>query len=653
MKRTRLFVSLMGILPLALVMGPTQPVQADATSFGPKICYEEDFEDIPVGTTDLFNTTQLIWVDTSKVDATVRDMGGDRQAEYEVISGDEYAKFGGIGIADHNNLAELVTGKTYTFSMFVDMSDASANSLMWIEYQNNTFGWCGVKVFQTGSIELINSGNNLSGVSYVDHVLTFTFKAGIYSETENSYFSLTGQRFSVANKVLVDDIKIQRAYDVYSSDFENDTVGNTTVSHFYNSSFANQAIADSDGNHVLRYTMPASGDTWSSFYVNDLYSFLQSGQKYRLSFDMNSINLSEFYIHYHGNWGPTNHCATYHMDGVVDVPASDYIKGASYQNNRVTFDFIPDSSVGGDWPQLLLIFKHSANVTIDVDNILIQEMDPAQSLIIDSVEVKTNYFVGENLDLSGLLITTQRASGETQVLKTGEYSVDTSAVNPAVAGEYSVVISTVDQFGSTLSGDFKVTFLEDSLSEITITEPSKVVYQYGESLDLSGLVVTGHYLSGKEAVLTTYDIAGYSATTLGTQTITVSVGSFSKTFSVSVEDYLTSIAMKTTPKTAYNVGDTLDISGGVITATYASGATLDVNIVASMISGFNSATAGTKTITVTYESFTTTYQVTIAELPIEEPDDNGCGGTIATTSALIATLSLIGVVIFVGKKKHD
>ncbi len=643
----------MGFLPLALAMGTAQPVSAEATSFGPKVCYEEDFEDIPLGTTDLFNTTHLIWVDTSKVDATVGEFTGDRQAEYEVISGDEYAKFGGIGVADQNNLAELVTTKAYTFSMMIDLSSASASSLMWIEYQNNTYGWCGVKVFQTGALELINAGNNLSSVSYVDHVLTFSFKAGIYSETENSYFSLTGQGFSVADKVRVDDIKIQRAYDVFASDFENETVGNTTVSHFYNSSFAAQTIADNSGNKVLRYTMPATGDTWSSFYINDLYSSLQSGQKYRLAFDMNAINLSEFYIHYHGNWGPTNHCATYHLDGVVDVPTSDYIKGASFQNSRVTFDFIPDSAVGGDWPQLLLIFKHSADITLDIDNILIQEIDASQALLVDATQVKTSYYVGDELDLSGLVVTAQRISGETQVLKTGDYTIDTSAVIPSAAGDYAVVVSALDQFGVVVTDDFTVSFIEDALTDISISQPTKSVYQYGESLDLSGLVVTGHYMSDKEEVLSTYDVTGYSATTLGTQTITVTVGSFSKTFSVSVSDYIASIAMKVTPKTSYQVGDTLDISGGVITATYASGATLDVNIVASMVSGFDSEEAGTVTLTVTYETFTTSYQVSVVALPIEEPEGNGCGGTIATTSALVAALSLIGVVIFVGKKKHD
>ena len=75
---------------------------------------------------------------------------------------------------------------------------------------------------------------------------------------------------------------------------------------------------------------------------------------------------------------------------------------------------------------------------------------------------------------------------------------------------------------------------------------------------------------------------------------------------------VSSIAMKTQPtKTTYTVGEELDVTGAVITATYSDSSTADVTVTSAMCSGFDSTTAGSKTVTVTYESKTTTFTVTV------------------------------------------
>lgn len=76
---------------------------------------------------------------------------------------------------------------------------------------------------------------------------------------------------------------------------------------------------------------------------------------------------------------------------------------------------------------------------------------------------------------------------------------------------------------------------------------------------------------------------------------------------------VSSITMKTQPtKTTYSTGDELDVTGAVITATYSDSTTADVNVTAAMCSGFDSATAGEKTVTVTYQTKTTTFTVTVS-----------------------------------------
>ena len=74
---------------------------------------------------------------------------------------------------------------------------------------------------------------------------------------------------------------------------------------------------------------------------------------------------------------------------------------------------------------------------------------------------------------------------------------------------------------------------------------------------------------------------------------------------------LTGIAVKTMPsKTVYNVGESFSQSGLTLTATYSDGSKETIKS-GFTCSGFSSAAAGTKTVTVTYQGKTTTFTVTV------------------------------------------
>ena len=63
-------------------------------------------------------------------------------------------------------------------------------------------------------------------------------------------------------------------------------------------------------------------------------------------------------------------------------------------------------------------------------------------------------------------------------------------------------------------------------------------------------------------------------------------------------------------KTVYLIGEQLNITGLVVTATY-SGSTVTIPVTAANITGFNSAAAGEQTLTVTYGGKTATFTVTV------------------------------------------
>lgn len=86
--------------------------------------------------------------------------------------------------------------------------------------------------------------------------------------------------------------------------------------------------------------------------------------------------------------------------------------------------------------------------------------------------------------------------------------------------------------------------------------------------------------------------------------------------SAAVSD-VASIAVTTQPtKTEYAIGDALDLSGMVVTATMSDGTTAELGEGEYTVSEFDSSTAGEKTITVTYAadtSLTATLKVTVKE----------------------------------------
>ncbi|MGN1003196.1 MAG: alpha-L-fucosidase [Oscillospiraceae bacterium] len=88
-------------------------------------------------------------------------------------------------------------------------------------------------------------------------------------------------------------------------------------------------------------------------------------------------------------------------------------------------------------------------------------------------------------------------------------------------------------------------------------------------------------------------------------------------------------------KTAYQVGDTLDVTGLVITATMDDETTQDINVTEAMVTGFDSsAAADCQTLTITYASKTTTYNISIEAAPVYSIDLDTTG-TYTFTAATV------------------
>ena len=155
---------------------------------------------------------------------------------------------------------------------------------------------------------------------------------------------------------------------------------------------------------------------------------------------------------------------------------------------------------------------------------------------IDQKPTKTEYEVGEELDLSGLVVTGIYDDQSEAVLPEGAYSV--AGFDSETEGVKTVMVSYQGK-----TAQFTVEVKAQEIPEKTLTgiridqKPTKTEYEVGEELDLSGLVVTGIYDDQSEAVLPegTYSVTGFDSETEGVKTVTVSCQGKTAQFEIQVK----------------------------------------------------------------------------------------------------------------------
>ncbi|MGN0612666.1 MAG: bacterial Ig-like domain-containing protein [Porcipelethomonas sp.] len=100
-------------------------------------------------------------------------------------------------------------------------------------------------------------------------------------------------------------------------------------------------------------------------------------------------------------------------------------------------------------------------------------------------------------------------------------------------------------------------------------KPTKVVYNEGEQLDLTGMIVKAVYSDGSEKVITDYDTSGFESVE-GTHFVKVSYMEKTASFNVTVNGKeVTGIRIESPPdKIIYKLGEGLSIKGLKVTAVY-------------------------------------------------------------------------------------
>ena len=220
---------------------------------------------------------------------------------------------------------------------------------------------------------------------------------------------------------------------------------------------------------------------------------------------------------------------------------------------------------------------------------------------------KLNYVIGEELDLTGLLVVAVYENGDLDIIE--DYTVS------GLDGKAGSKVITLTYKGKTAS--FVVNVAVKCVEKIEIIKmPTKLSYIESEALNVEGMIVKATYNDGEIKTITDYKLEGYSSLP-GVHTVYVSYEGQVDSFDVNVTEKVLSDLKVTIPtKTTYEIGETFDATGMVVTAYYNNGQQYSVDNY--VMSEFDSNSAGAKEIKITYEGMTRSFVVTVVEkTPIE------------------------------------
>lgn len=256
-----------------------------------------------------------------------------------------------------------------------------------------------------------------------------------------------------------------------------------------------------------------------------------------------------------------------------------------------------------------------ANITITYEDQTVNqpisvEKNNVTELKITTPPTKTEYKEGQNFDKTGMAVEATRKSGKKEIVT--DYTIEDG--NNLKVDQTKVTITFEDQ-----KVEQEITVIPNPLMEIKVTnEPNKTNYVEGQNFDKTGMVISGIYKDGTSVEILDYTIQDANNLRKEQTSITISYLGKTTTQNITVvEKTITQISIKSKPSklTYIQNKENLDLSNGSITVSYNDGTTEVINMSSEQVNvtGFSNKTAGKLTITVEYQSKTTSFEVEITE----------------------------------------
>ena len=302
--------------------------------------------------------------------------------------------------------------------------------------------------------------------------------------------------------------------------------------------------------------------------------------------------------------------------GFSAVPIPDAV-GPSYR---------PDSSVPGSYAYFCIVTNSSNGFSSSAESDVIF-LNVAQPRIIgieiESMPENLLYAPGDSLDTTGLSLRINYDNADSSII---DYGFEASPANFDRPG-HQLVELYYEGFICYYEVEVSLSALEvEGIGVLTL--PRRTEYEPGELIDTTGLVIRAYTAEGHMDIDSGYEIYPESFSREGRQSVTVSFGGKSCSFTVTVEDSntLKSIAMASLPtRREYAVGDSVDISGMSLRLIYGGRTEL-------VSEGFDYSPKqltqpGTQEISVTYGEFSTSFSINVKD---KAPSPSPTAGAAAT-----------------------
>ena len=232
-------------------------------------------------------------------------------------------------------------------------------------------------------------------------------------------------------------------------------------------------------------------------------------------------------------------------------------------------------------------------------------------LAIQEGTIKTIYIKGSEIDLTqGTLLVTYE-NGETEEIGLDREGIQINGYNKNQIGYQTVEIRYFEGIVT-----YEVFVKNEAISISMKKNPNKTTYHKNEDLDLTGGKITVGYENGEAIDLDLnseqISVRGYRKDRVGEQQIIVSYRNCETTFNVIVKNDAVEVRLISAPtKTVYIKGEELNLEGGTIEVVFEDGDIIEESLSNTTITGFNSNTIGTQTITADYQGIKITFQITV------------------------------------------
>ena len=221
---------------------------------------------------------------------------------------------------------------------------------------------------------------------------------------------------------------------------------------------------------------------------------------------------------------------------------------------------------------------------------------------------KTNYYTGDELNLTGATLEVVYISGKTEIIPITLDMI--SGYEPSVTGKQTLTV-TFEEKTSTIDINVEQ---RPAVTKLTlVSQPNKNDFLVGSVFDFSGAQIKVEYDNGANEVkdVTVAMTTGGDINRIGKQTITVTIEGFSVTFDVEVSQLkVTEVSISQKPnKLVYLEGQNIDLTGLELAVTYNNGNTVKVKS-GYTIEGYLNI-PGKHIVNVIYDNKTTTFEVEV------------------------------------------